>query len=315
MQETKDDKEDKDDNSFAKNVKEEEKGDTIMKFKVPKNKDKDKDEMLEYNKQDSNNQDSQNNYQDSHLKTDNKIKLNPDILKQSKINTEKHLIEQNKKDNNNDDKIEENDMVFRGFGNNFFSKVNRCFSDKVIMIITFIMLLYSITLLIFNILDFIKIMKYKKSKNYYFMNTLLIFILDIINITSILIYHIMNYLSKPKLEHNIILLLIFIFVIIAIIRSLLFMKKNDKMFAIIINLAQNFFANLINGLTLFFFFIDAKKRKNAMHGIEEIINFTELNANIKSKKEDGLQLDIESSANKEKPTVLVDDDNNNNEGN
>ena len=54
-----------------------------------------------------------------------------------------------------------------------------------------------------------------------------------------------------------------------------------------------------------------------MHGIEEIINFTELNANIKGKKEEGLQLDIISS--KEKPASLVEEEvdnpnNNNNEG-
>lgn len=82
------------------------------------------------------------------------------------------------------------------------------------------------------------------------------------------------------------------------------------MFAAIINLGQNFFANLINCLTLFFFFIDSKKRKNAMHGIEEIINFTELNANVNSKKENGLQLDIMS--NKDKPTALVEEEENNN---
>ena len=48
-----------------------------------------------------------------------------------------------------------------------------------------------------------------------------------------------------------------------------------------------------------------------MHGIEEIINFTELNANIKSKKDDGLQLDIiPSNKEKEKPSNLVDEEEN-----
>jgi len=47
-----------------------------------------------------------------------------------------------------------------------------------------------------------------------------------------------------------------------------------------------------------------------MHGIEEIINFTELNANVNSKKENGLQLDIMS--NKDKPTALVEEEENNN---
>ena len=299
-------KDEKDDNSFSKGAKEEEKGDTIVNFNVGKNQDKDK--ILQFNSIDINNGESQNNYQDSHLKTENKIRLNPDILKQSKIGTDKQLLEINNKENNkNDDKNEEvNDMAFGGYGANFFSKINRCFSDRAIMIITLIMLLFSILLLTFSILDFIKIMKYKENQNY-FMNTILFFILDVINISSILFYHIMNYFLKPKLSHNIILIFILLLVIIAIIRCLQYAKKNEKMFAIIINLSQNFLANLINGLTLFFFLIDAKKRKNAMHGIEEIINFTELNANIKNKKEDGLQLDIEP---KEKPTVLVEEEDN-----
>ena len=297
-----DNKDEKDDNSFSK--KEEEKGDTIMNFNVGKNQDKDKI----FNSTDINNGESQNNYQDSNLKTENKIRLNPDILRQSKLGTDKQLLEPNKKENNkNDEKNEEvNDTAFGGIGPNFFSKINRCFSDRAIMIITVIMLLFSILLLTFSILDFIKIMKYKENQNY-FMNTILFFILDVINISSILIYHIMNYLLKPKLTHNIILIFLFLLVIIAIIRCLQYVKKNDNMFAIIINLSQNFLANLINGLTLFFFLIDAKKRKNAMHGIEEIINFTELNANIKNKKENGLQLDIVP---KEKPTVLVEEEDN-----
>ena len=308
VQEIKDDKDDKDDNSFSKGAKEEEKGDTIMNFNIGKNQDKGK--ILQYNNTDINNVDNQNNFQDSHLKTENKIRLNQDILKQSKISTDKQLIDPNKINNNkNDDKNEEvNDMTFGGIGANFFSKINRCFSDRVIMIITVIMLLFSILLLTFSILDFIKMMKYRENKNY-FMNNILFFIFDVINISSILFYHIMNYFLKPKLTHNIIILLILLFVIIGIIRCLQFVKKNDNMFAIIINLSQNFMANLINGLTLFFFFIDSKKRKNAMHGIEEIINFTELNANIKTKKEDGLQLDIESSS-KEKPAALVEEEEN-----
>ena len=229
------------------------------------------------------------------------------------MSTEKQLIQQNKKDSNIIDKNEEGDMPFGGVGSNFYSKINRCFSDKMIIIITLIMLLFSILLLLFSILDFIKIMKSKNNKDF-FLNNILFFIFDIINISSILIYHIMNYLLKPKLTHNIIILLILLLVIIGFMRCILYAKKSDNMFTIIINIGQNLFANLINGLTLFFFFIDAKKRKNAMNGIEEIINFTELNANIKAKKEDGLQLDIESS-NKEKPAILVDEeDNHNNKG-
>ena len=300
-------KDDKDDNSYAKDVNEEEKGDTLMHFKS--NKLKDKNTEKKYANTDPNNQDSQNNYNDAHLKTDNKIKLNQELLKQSKMNIEKQLIDDKSDKNINGEKNDEGidiPQAFGGLGGKIFTKVNRCFSDRAIMFITIIMLLYSILLLAFSILDFIKKIK-NKSKSNYFMNNILFLSFDVINITSILIYHMMNYFLKPKLSHNILILLVSLLVIISIIRCLNYAKKNENMFAVIIYICQNFFTNLINGLTLYFFFVGAKKRKNDMHGIEEIINFTELNANIKTKKEDGLQLDIVSS-NKVKPTALVEEE-------
>ena len=303
-------REEKEDNSYAKGVNEE-KGDTLMKFKNVKKIEKNNNEEYNNNTSDANNPDNQQNYNESNLKTENKIKLNPNMLKQSKINSDNNLGEINKKlnDDKNDEAIE-SPPSFRGFGANTFTKINRCFSDRAIMIITITMLIFSILLLVFSILDFIKIMKYKTGNNY-FMNTNLFLILVVINISSILIYHIMNYFLKPKLTHNIILLLIIILVIISIIRCLNYAKKRENMFAFVINICQNFFAILINGLTLYFFFIDAKKRKNDMHGIEEIINFTELNANVKNKKEDGLSLEIASS-NKMKTGGLVEEEADNN---
>lgn len=300
-------KDDKEDNSYAKGV-EEEKGDTLMKFKTGKISDNNKEEV--YNNIDPNNSENKNNYQESNLKTENKIKLNQDFLKQSKLNTDNKLISQNKGDNNKDNKTAEDIEGENNLGeiqSKLLTKINRCFSDKTIMIITIIMLLFSILLFLFSVFDLIK-MKIKNNKNY-FMNSLLFQVFEVINITSILIYHMMNYYLKPKLSHNIILLLIFLLVIVAFVRCLNFAKKKDNMFSIIVYLCQNFLTNVINGLTLYFFFIDSKKRKSAMHGIEEIINFTELNANFKSKKEDGLQLDIMPS-NKEKPIALVEEEEN-----
>ena len=307
-------KEEKEDNSYTKGVNEEEKGDTLMKFKNGKKIDKNNEEEYNNNNIDPNNPDIHQNYNESNLKTENKIKLNPNILKQSKLNSDNNSGEINKKldDYKNDEAIESH-PTFRGFGANTFTKINRCFSDKSIMIITIIMLIYSILLLAFSILDFIKIMKLK-TNNIYFMNTNLFLILDVINISSILIYHMMNYFLKPNLTHNIILLLIILLVAISIIRCLNYAKKREKMFAFIINLCQNVFAILINGLTLYFFLIDAKKRKNDMHGIEEIINFTELNANVKNKKEEGLSLEIASS-NKMKSRGLVEEEADNNKYN
>ena len=286
-------------------INEEDKGDTTMNFKVDKSKEKEEEE--DYNNSELNNVGASQN---ANLKTENKIRLNPDALKQTKLGTDKDLIQDIKE--NNEEKHEDQTTEapsFRGVRDHLFTKIERCFSDRIIMIISLCMLLYSILLLMFSILDLIKIMK-SKSNNNYFMNNILFFILDVVNISIILIYHMMNYFLKPKEAHNIILLLVILLFIFLLMRCMQYAKKNDGMFAIIIYLCQNFFANLVNGLTLFFFFIDSKKRKNAMHGIEEIINFTELNANANSKKENGLQLDIDN--NKVKPAALVEEEDNNN---
>lgn len=286
-------------------INEEEKGDTTMNFKVDKSKEKEDEE--DYNNSELNNVGaSQNN----NLKTENKIRLNPDALKQSKIGTDKDLIQDTKE--NSEEKHEEETTEapsFRGVRGHLFTKIDRCFSDRIIMIISLCMLLYSILLLMFSILDLIKIMKSKTNNNYY-MNNIVFFVLDVVNISIILIYHMMNYFLKPKEVHNITLLLVILLFIFSLMRCMQYAKKNEGITAVIIYLCQNFFANLVNGLTLFFFFIDSKKRKNAMHGIEEIINFTELNANAHSKKENGLQLDIDN--NKVKPAALVEEEDNNN---
>ena len=286
-------------------INEEEKGDTTMNFKIDKSKEKEEEE--DYNNSELNNVGASQN---SNLKTENKIRLNPDALKQSKLGTDKDLI-QDIKDNSEEKHEEETSGApsFRGVRGHLFTKIDRCFSDRIIMIISLCMLLYSILLLMFSILDLIKIMRSRTNNNYY-MNNILFFVLDVVNISIILIYHMMNYFLKPKEAHNIILLLIILLFIFSLMRCIQYVKKNDGMPAIIIYFCQNFFTNLVNGLTLFFFFIDSKKRKNAMHGIEEIINFTELNANANSKKDNGLQLDIDN--NKVKPATLVEEEDNSN---
>ena len=289
----------KDDNSYSKGVNEEKKEETIMNFKMDKTKDK--DDHIEYNNNELNNLDNHSKQQQK------KIKLNSEVLKQTKLSTDKELIDNNKKQNDTDNKNEEKNQdtvsTFGGIGGGLLTKINRCFSDRTVLIFIIIMLLYSISLLIFSILDFIKRMKYKKAKNL-FINELLFFILDIINISIILMFHIMNYYLKTRIVHNFVLVLVSILVVISFIRCFNYAKKNVNLFAIIINLCEKFFSNLINGLTLLYFFNDVKLRKNKMHGIEEIINFSELNVNAKKKDED-------TDSNKQKPTAFVEEDDNN----
>lgn len=295
------------DNSYTKQENEEKKEETIMNFKTEKINDKTKGE--EYNNTESNNVNSYNNYHESHLKeSSKKIKLNQELLKQTKINTEKELIDidNNKKKNNNkdEDSKEKNDDIISTFGgtkSKIYTIINRCFSDRAILIIIIIMLLYSISLLTFSILDFIKIIKDTEKK--YFLNEILFFILDLINISFIIMFHILNYFLKTRILHNFVLVLVFIFIIISIIRCLNYVKKFDNLFAIIISLSGNIFSSIINGLTLIYFFNDLKQKKNKMHGIEEIINFSEMNVNVKTKKEE------DKTSKNVKPTKFVEEEN------
>ena len=304
----------KDDNSYSKGENDVEKGDTMLNIDVSKTKEK--NDEVNINNTELNNMDSQINSNELSKKPENKIKLNREVLKQSKLNSDKDFIENNKenKDRNNEDINE----AIPGFGirENFATKINKCFSDVAIMIITIIMFLFSFILLIFSVLDFLK--KQLKKSSDYFLNDVKFLFLDILNVLCTLIYQLMNNYLKPKFSHRVVLMLIFPLIISTIIRCVLFKKKEDKMFTFIINIFQNILACLINCLTLFYFFIDAKKRRNAMHGIEEIINFSEMNAVDKNKKNEGLQLDIIND-NKEKSSSSVKDDitnnNNNNEGN
>ena len=101
VQEIKDDKDDKDDNSFSKGAKEEEKGDTIMNFNIGKNQDKGK--ILQYNNTDINNVDNQNNFQDSHLKTEN------DSSENKELTIGKKKVKKYKEEDDNKDEDKEKD--------------------------------------------------------------------------------------------------------------------------------------------------------------------------------------------------------------
>ena len=130
------------DNSYKKQENEEKKEETIMNFK--KEKTRNINQEIEYNNTESNNAESYNNYNEPHLKEkQNKIKLNSDLLKQAKINTEKELIDKNKSKKSNDNKDDntknKNDDIISIFGDTkekIYIKINICFFNRAILIIT-----------------------------------------------------------------------------------------------------------------------------------------------------------------------------------
>ena len=153
----------------------------------------------------------------------------------------------------------------------------------------------------FSIMDLVK---YKNNNKNLFKNKVLFLVFDIINLIMIITYHIINYRFKLNESHIIIYVLIILYIISSVIRYLQFVKKDINMFSILIYICNNIFALLIACLTLIYLLIDSKKRMKTMHGIEEIINFSEINQKI--NKVEGLQLDI--SSNKDKPSTLVEEE-------
>ena len=94
-----------------------------MNFKIDKSKEKEEEE--DYNNSELNNVGASQN---SNLKTENKIRLNPDALKQSKLGTDKDLI-QDIKDNSEEKHEEETSGApsFRGVRGHLFTKIEDCF--------------------------------------------------------------------------------------------------------------------------------------------------------------------------------------------
>jgi len=265
-------KESKDDKNDTKES-EEEKGGTVVKIQDEKTIEKNDDSDINNNTVDRN----------SEFKTEGKIKLNKNFINQSKLD----IVDKN-------DKLEES----KG---KLFTKIYRCFNGKVTLIISIIMIIYSLILMTFSIMDLVK---YKNNNKNLFKNKVLFLVFDIINLIMIITYHIINYRFKLNESHIIIYVLIILYIISSVIRYLQFVKKDINMFSILIYICNNIFALLIACLTLIYLLIDSKKRMKTMHGIEEIINFSEINQKI--NKVEGLQLDI--SSNKDKPSTLVEEE-------
>lgn len=263
-----------------------------------------KDDIKKESNENNNSEQSQEGY--DYIR-ENKIKLNKDALKSTPL----------KKNNDEDNKKQEDeltpDIKFSGLRvSSFFTKLNRYLTIQKKKIIVIILLLFSITFFSLSIFDFLKKVKgndNKKNKNYiiesYFMTCKIVYIIEVICLTLILIYQIINFFLSPKENQKIVLITILLVFISGIIRSIVFSTKKVNAFTILIYLIFTLILIIINCLTLILLFIDAKKNKKNQHNIEEIINFTEINSGIRKEQDKPL-----SNLQKINNNVLVEESDN-----
>ena len=160
----------------------------------------------------------------------------------------------------------------------------------------FTMMLLFLSLLIFllSFFDFLKnLIKGGKLKiNDYILTHKLVFTCEVLIINLIIIFQILNYFYKLKDIRLILIIHTLIFIISCIIRVMIFTSKKTSILSFSGNLLYAALMCNQECLTLYILATDEKKQKNALHNIEEIINFTELNA---ASKKTGTELKLTGS--------------------
>lgn len=280
--------------------------DSIDKFDENKgsdslfNKDKGKSEQDAENMNGINNSDP-SQIQDLEYVKENKIKLNQQALQKTPIN--QNQLEEDSKKSIDPEELTQ-DIRFSGMRvSPFFTKINRILTIKKKKIIVGVLLFFSVVFFALSICDFLKKVKEQKelkekteinnsnkkknndSDNGYFMSCKIILILEVVCVTLIMIYHMLNFILSPKENHSIILIAILLLIIFGVIRSILYSSKKISVFTILIYFVYTLLMIIVNSLTLILLIIDAKKNKKNQHNIEEIINFTEINSGIRKDKD------------------------------
>lgn len=209
----------------------------------------------------------------------NNVELNQTDIPSLKNNEEKKVNENNGINNNNTlDKISSISTLSN------FSKNNKCFIffeslctnsfKKCFNIFIFIL---SLILFLFNIINILKISVieikiHDKKKHFIFFSEVLctIFIIGYFFINNCI-------LSSYLMDHFIILIFHIIIVLYFFLELFLFLKKKEVYEGKLINLFFSILLCLIPFINLIIIKYEKKKNKVALHHIEEIINFTEIN--------------------------------------
>ena len=258
-----------------------------------------------------------------------KIKINEEKLKDSKEQTmeiksdittvpNQTVADINNKNNN----LMNSTFNFIDNNKNYYLRINRCLTSRIKKIILVIFLIISICFIFLSIFDIINSIKqtYFFKENNFLMNNIFIFIFHIAYALSLLFFQGITFFleRKENVAFNIIAI-IFISIII-IIRIALVIKNDDKNITMVLNFFCCFCLTFIN-LGIFLITLKIlKKKKNVQQNIEEIINFTDLQAtNIKINDKKDNQLILNNSGenkqeiknNKKGISTLVEETNSN----
>lgn len=229
----------------------------------------------------------------------NNVELNLTDIPSLNNNEEKKVNQNNRINNNNiiDKKssittlsnISSNNKCF-----NFFANLCSNSFKKSLNILIFI---FGLILFLFNILNILKIsiieIKIHDKKKY------LIFFSEVLCIIFIIGYYfISNFILSSYLMNHFIILIFHIIILLTFFLELfLFLRKKEIHTSKFIQLFFSFLVLLIPFINLIIIKYETKKHKVALHNIEEIINFTEIN---KKKENNPFTINIDEEKLKSK---------------
>ena len=173
--------------------------------------------------------------------------------------------------------------------NYFFLKLNRFCPLKIKIVILIIFLFCSILFLCINTYD--NIIYWKKEKNHdnkeCLPNNCIIFFSQIIGSLVMLFFYFIIFFINQGENHNFIIILSIISIIIFSTMKIFVFIKNIKIsISIIFNLFYSLFILLINLILFMLMMVIKKKKKNVLHNIDEIVYFTENNMQTQKKGKD-----------------------------
>lgn len=206
--------------------------------------------------------------------------------------------------NNNDNNQKKENNLTSSFvfykENKFISKFKIIYSSKQ-KYISIILLIYSLILFLLSIFDLITIIQKKRSN--YFLNNLIIFILEMVCSGLIILFHVFYFFINIGNNYFIFLIMSFIILVFGLIYATIFVKKKVRLFEIIIYMIYNLFLVLINLMYLFMSYNLDKKNNKVQQNIEDIMNFS-----LRNEKISDFRGKNNSKENKNKPIALVEED-------
>lgn len=253
------------------------------------------------------------------LENENNVTMN-----RNEDKTEKVIEKPNTLSGDNFDNQSQNSYIYK---KNCFMKINRFLNNKKKEKISVFLLLYSSAFLIISTIDLILrfLGKLNNSKNnvYYnnnsasnnknneiIMNNLLVFIFQMIYFFLFFIFIGINILfGIEEKKEKIILIIIEIIMVYIIVSRIVFYIKNSKvLFMIFINILFSLLNILLNIFLLVMLSCDKKKKKNTLRNIDDIINFTDVPAELGKSQSAYISKTLINDKKKEGVVALVDDE-------